>query len=359
MPAGPWPKIVLSAFFVVALFIAAMEVRLAVRGFRPTATDSEWSWIVQRERASQLGNRALILVGASRVLLDVDLDVLRRATGLEPVQLAIDGSSFVPVLDDLAADPSITGTVLVGYQDNVIASTDGESAAAGFIAAWQRHARAHGIPTFSSMESALTDRVHGWLRSYADGARPITSLVSRIVAPHPTPQYLITMPDRSWLADYSKVDMPGFYYGRVQRTLGETVPAKPGMTWADLDAEIRRRIDAMPPADASLVDERSQRIAAMVRKIEARGGHVDVAAFPTDGLVRAIDEKRYPRATFLDRFAGIVGTKTISPADVPALAAFKCPDGSHIDYRDRPAFTAALTDALAGGVVATASHGGL
>ncbi len=348
----------LSALFIFALFVAAMEIRLAVRGFRPTATDSEWSWVTQRERASRLGDRALILVGASRVLLDVDLDVLRRETGLEPVQLAIDGSSFVPVLEDLADDPSITGTVLVGYQDNVVASTDGESAAVGFIAAWRRRERSLGIPTFSSMESALTDWVHARLRSYADGARPVTSLTTRIVAPKPTPQYLITMPDRSWLADYSKVDMPGFYYGRVQRTLGESVPVKPGMTWADLDAEIRRRIDAMPTADASRVDERSKRVAAMVQKIRARGGHVEIAAFPTDGLVRAIDEKRYPRAMFLDRFAAIVGTKTISAADAPALAAFKCPDGSHIDDRDRAAFTVALSDALSVGP-GTATRGGL
>jgi len=349
---------VLSALFLVMLFIGLMELRLAARGFRPTATDSEWSWIVQRERASELGDRALVLIGASRVLLDVDLDVLRRATGLEPVQLAIDGSSFVPVLEDLAGDASITGTVLIGYQDNVIASTDGESVAAGFIAAWQRHGRAHRVPTFSSMEATLTEWLHRNVRSYADGARPITSLISRLVAPNPTPQYLLMMPDRSWLADYSKVGMPGFYYGRVERTLGETIPVTHEMTYADLDAEIRRRIDAMPTADASLVDERSRRVAAMARMIEARGGHVEVAAFPTGGLVREIDDKRYPRDKFLDRFAGIVGTKAISPADVPALAAFKCPDGSHIDRRDRAAFTAALADALAGAST-TAARGGL
>jgi hypothetical protein len=358
VPAGPWPKIVLSALFVAVLFIAAIEVRLAIRGFHPTATDSEWSWVVQRERASRLGDHALVLVGASRVLLDVDLDVLRRASGLEPVQLAIDGSSFVPVLEDLADDPSITGTVLIGYQDNVIASTDGESAAAGFVAAWHRRERAHRIPTFASTESALTDWVHAKLRSYADGARPITSVSSRIIAPNPTPQYLLTRPDRSWLADYSKVEMPRFYYGRVQRTLGETIPARPGMTWADLDDEIRRRIETMPTADASLVDTRSRHVAALVRKIEARGGHVEIAAFPTDALVREIDAKRYPRKLFFDQFVAIVGAKAISPADAPALAAFKCPDGSHIDYRDRAAFTAALSDALAGGS-ASAARGGL
>ena len=66
---------------------------------------------------------------------------LRRKTGLEPVQLAIDGSSFVPVLEDLANDPAITRHGALAYQDNVIASSDGENAAARVSSrAWQRHA---------------------------------------------------------------------------------------------------------------------------------------------------------------------------------------------------------------------------
>jgi hypothetical protein len=121
------------------------------------------------------------------------------------------------------------------------------------------------------------------------------------------------------------------------------------MTWTDLDAEIRRRIEAMPPADASQVGERVARIAAIVGKIEARGGRVVFVAFPTDGLVRAIDAKRYPRDLFWDRLAGAVKAKALYAADYPALAAFKCPDGSHLDYRDRATFTAALTEAMNGG----------
>jgi hypothetical protein len=346
LPRGPWLKIVGLALAVLILFVGMMELRLAMRGFQPSSSDTPWSWVVQRERADRLGERALVLVGASRMLLDVDLDVLRRNTGLEPVQLAIDGSSFVPVLENLADDPGIRGTVLVAYTENAIAGTEGEDATATFIAQWRRRERAHHLPDYASSEAALTDWVHARLRSYADGARPITSLTKRIVAPWPTPQYLLVGSDRSWLADYSKVDMPAFYYGRVQRTLGEDVPVRGGMTWSDLDAEIRSRIDALPVADASRVDERLGRVAEMVRRIEARGGHVAFAAFPTDGLVRAIDAKRYPREMFADRLAATVKAKTIHFEDYPGLAGFKCPDGSHLDYRDRAAFTTQLVDVL-------------
>ena len=84
--------------------IAMMEAVLSLRGFRPTAVDDEPTWILQRHRASTLGPRALILVGASRIQIGIDIDALRDVTGLEPVQLAIDGSSFTLVLKELAAD---------------------------------------------------------------------------------------------------------------------------------------------------------------------------------------------------------------------------------------------------------------
>jgi hypothetical protein len=346
VPHGQWLRVVVTALLVLVVFVGLMEMRLAVRGFRPTWTDSDAAWAAERARADKLGDRALVLIGASRMLLDVDLDVLRRGTGLEPVQLAIDGSSFVPVLEDLAEDPEIRGTVLVAYQDNVIASRDGERTAHDFVSGWQRRSRTGSIPDFAMSEAVLTNWLRAYLRSYADGARPITSLTTRILAPHPTPQYLITLRDRSWMADYSKVDMPAFYYGRVQRTLGESVPIAPGMKWADVDAEIRRRIEDISVADASAVRERSVRIAEMVRRIEARGGRVVFADFPTDGLVRAIDEKRYPREIFWHPFVEIVKAPAVGPAENPALASFKCPDGSHLDFRDRARFTAVVADAL-------------
>ena len=54
----------------------------------------------------------------------IDLDVLRERTKLEPVQLAIDGSSFIPVLAGLAKDAQIRGTVIVAFQDGALSSPE-------------------------------------------------------------------------------------------------------------------------------------------------------------------------------------------------------------------------------------------
>ena len=113
-------QILLTGLTLFALFVAAMEVRLTIRGIRPTAVDNETSWMRERARASSLGERAVILIGASRMQTAIDLDVLRVRTKQEPVQLAIDASSFIPILAGLAKDPAIRGTVIVSFMDSTL-----------------------------------------------------------------------------------------------------------------------------------------------------------------------------------------------------------------------------------------------
>ncbi len=74
----------------------------------------------ERARASSLGERAVILIGASRMQTAIDLDVLRVRTKQEPVQLAIDASSFIPIRAGLAKDPAIRGTVIVSFMDSTL-----------------------------------------------------------------------------------------------------------------------------------------------------------------------------------------------------------------------------------------------
>ena len=47
------------------------------------------------------GNKT-VLIGSSRVLFDVQLPVWEKLAGERPIQLAIEGTSSVPVLEDLA-----------------------------------------------------------------------------------------------------------------------------------------------------------------------------------------------------------------------------------------------------------------
>jgi len=335
-----------AALAVLAFFVVAMELRLAARGIRPTAVDSEELWIRERARADRLGERAIILVGASRIQTGIDLDVLHTRTGLDPVQLAIDGSSFVPVLDGLARDPSICGTVIVGFVDaDLVVSAGDRSIAARYEARFETTDGWTSRFSFDTVEGVLTDAIRSRLRSYADGTRPLTSLRERILSASPSPQYAIFLPDRSRLADYSHVDIPAVYYNRVVRELGQDVSFEAGEDYATIDAALARRIDALPEASDAAYGEAIRAVTADAATIEARGGRVRFVAMPTSGLIARIERKRYPRRQFWDRFVA-AWPHAVDAEDVPALKAIPVPDGSHIDLRSRRALTNAMLDAL-------------
>lgn len=346
LPHASWGSVLMGALAIFATFVIAMELSLAARGFRSTVIDSEALWLKQRHRASDLGARGLILVGDSRMELDVDLDVLRRCTGLAPVQLALDHSSFIPVLRSLADDPSVAGTIIVSFSESAMMAFPHCDTADRLEIAYKQERARRIIPDFTRTETYLTDFIHYHLRSYADGARPMTSLFQRILNPNATPQYITILPDRSKLADYTKIEQQQLYYKRVLSTLGEQAPSEPGMTFNDFKLILQDKIDALKPADSAAYLGRIGGIVKMAHTIEARGGRVFFVMMPRSGYVRQIEDHRFPRQAFWDRFAESLPGHTLHFEDVPGLRDMVCPDGSHLDYRDREHFTRTLVSAL-------------
>lgn len=346
LPHLAWRPILLGAVLMFIAFVGAMELRLAAKGFHPTVVDSEALWQAERARARTLGKRALIIVGASRIQLGLNLEVLRRLTGLEPVQLAIDGTPLLPVLEGLAHDPAIRGTVLVDYYNHMLGPEEGHNRARVYETRSDRSAITYSFPDYAQVESYLSQRWRRMLRSYADGARPLTALLIRIFG-NDTPQYLVTLPDRSRLADYRRVAMPAFYYRRVIRSLGEEVQLPPQATHEDLQRLLESRIQRLQPDDETIFmsQQRLEYLESLIRMIQDRGGQVVFVVMPASGMVRDIEQRRYPRPRFWDRLVAQTSARTVHFEDFPALRDFVCPDGSHLDYRDQVRFTAALVAA--------------
>lgn len=346
LPRLEWRPLLLSGLLIFILGVGALEAALAWRGYRPNLSDSASLWAKQRIRVDELGSKALVLVGGSRMLLDTDLGTLRRHTGYEPVQLAVDGSSFVPVLADLAADPEVKGTVLVDFDINILAAPVQYDDAYAYVDDYE-FTRGRRLADFHSSEQYFADFLHAHLRSYADGARPLTSLSARVLKADPVRQYLFRLPDREVFADYSRAPLPALYYSRVMRNLGEDLTGRPGIvTYGQLDAALAERIQTLTPVDNKLFLQASRQAVEMARQIQSHGGRVLFADFPESGYVRAIDDHRFPRPLFWDQFALQAAAPTLHYQDVPAMTALLCPDGSHLDYHDRVRFTEALIGAL-------------
>lgn len=345
LPVLPWLRLWVPALLLVVLLAALLEFRLALRGIAPTQLDSEARWLEERSRASSDGPQSLVLIGASRIQLGIDVPLLQRLSGKPTHQLAIDGSSYWPVLRGLASDDTFNGTVIVDYYHH----TQLDNASGGLAASYEQRYQEKKAQLrqwhFDRLENILEWHWRGQLRSYADGARPLDSLFYRIFNQPQMPQYLRTNFDRSRDADYRKLPMPDFYFARVRRSLGEHAPPANldrYRTYPEVFAALQQAINALPHADTRGLVEKHRRLRATVEKIQARGGQVIFLVMPSSGLVREIEQRQYPDSQFLLPLQQSLPAQVINSSSQPQLADFVCPDGSHLDYRDKARFTTAF-----------------
>lgn len=330
------------------IFVLTLEVLLATGGYKPTVPDSMALWIKQRVRADHLGRNALILIGASRMQMDADLDVLRRTTGLDPVQLAIYGSTPLPVWRGLVADPRVQGTILFDYRDQSLANPDLFDPDPGETAARYERQFAgrpdHGDTRAWMVEELLGDWIRAHMAIYADGASPLDSLLRRAFPGTRTPQYLDVRPDRSRVADFSRMSMPQFYYARVASELGG--PSPPVLEPPAMKHYLEQRIEQLTAVDNAGFIHNIQTMKLQVDALHKRGVQVIFVRMPVSGMVREIEDRRYPRDRFWDHFAAEIGAPAINFEDFPKLANINCPDGSHLDVRDRQRFSLIMAEML-------------
>jgi len=83
-----------------------------------------------------------------------------------------------------------------------------------------------------------------------------------------------------------------------------------------------------------------------IRTIQDRGGDVVLIHFPESGLLWDMTSTRWPQKTYWRPFEQATAATTVHFKDDPRLANFECPDTSHLDMHDAPAFTAALLTIL-------------
>lgn len=346
LPRGSAWLALLAALFGALCVLIGGEWALARRGYVATAVDSEELWISQRAALAS-DARATVVIGSSRAQVDLDLDVVADASGRRTIQLAIDNTSFVPLLAGLARDPEFAGIVIVDFLERFSVPGQRDQLAQGWEAAYQRQTRLTGYSPSAASEAWLSTALRSRMRLYADGAQPLTNLLTRALDPASGPQYLTILPNRSRLADYTRLQMPHFYYRTVARYLETPIEALP---WSQglpaVEADLRARIEALPMPDAAAVDAGIAKVTALAQQIEARGGRVYFVRLPSCGLILHAEQRLYPRERYWDVLAQANPGRTVHFQDHPDLAGVDCPDGSHLDRKDVTAFTRALLDAL-------------
>jgi hypothetical protein len=114
VPANAWGAILLSALLITVSLTGGWEWYWRDFGAVPGYRDDDALWARQRRRIDDGEGNATVLVGSSRTFFDIQLPTWERVSGHRPIQLAVNGTSPLFAMEDLAADPHFTGRLLVG-----------------------------------------------------------------------------------------------------------------------------------------------------------------------------------------------------------------------------------------------------
>jgi hypothetical protein len=258
----------------------------------------------------------------------VQLPVWERITGERPIQLGLEGTSPLPVLDDLADDPAFTGRVLVDATPDLFFSGyayRGEAV---------RHYHARGP----------SQRIGHWLSKHLletrlafydpDFALPV---VLRRQAWPARPGVRGYAPVRKLMvmdADRNTRIWPRVEHDAAYRALAQQIWAQGfGGPLPGMDTPEKKR---------AAIEAQLKRAVAAVRKLEARGVQVVFVRPPSGGEYYAYEEKHLPRAETWELLLARTGRPGVHFEDHASMRGLELPEWSHLTARDAERYTEAL-----------------
>jgi hypothetical protein len=114
LPKRPLGRAFVVAVIVAASLLVAWEMHWRSFGVMPSYRNSNGLWAMERRRIDRGEGDATVIIGSSRALFNTQLDVWERESGERPIQLALEGTTPLSIMEDLADDPDFSGTLIVG-----------------------------------------------------------------------------------------------------------------------------------------------------------------------------------------------------------------------------------------------------
>jgi hypothetical protein len=328
-PRARWLASWLLAFAIVLLCIGSWEVFWRSHDFTPSVTDDAGLWALARDRADQLGEEAVVLVGSSRMQMDIQRDAFAHATGWSPaVQLAVVRGPSIPVLENLAGDPKFRGTVVCEVN-----------------------------PVLFFADTPQIDRMlDDHFRAFE--AFSLGKQVEQRLSMMFQTNFVTRLPDLSleplkYAWQFGQLPLPGYnaFISRDRFRYGDYLKL-PNLKRANrLNARLMANTtpNVLNPRE---VAARLGRVDRFVRQIQARNGEVIFVHLPSSLHVLEYQQRWWKRANTWDRLSAATDAPTLHYLDHPGLSELIPPDGDHLGRDAADLFSLRLGEVLVGAKLA-------
>ena len=291
--------------------LVACEVFWRCLGVKPMPSDLIGFARLRKE--ADRDNRAVALIGSSRILCDLDPKVLNRELpGAHFYQLAINGNSALPVLEDLAKDTKFHGSVICEFnpghmlerypfrQKSPYLDFYHASFSGAFIETWLHEHLKQELAFFSTdIWTYFSRRMAGKLDRYLE---------------RPEADRFMPLHNRG----KDNADLVKFWLSLIQngrQSFGQA---------------------------ADLSDTALAQVPNWVERIQSRGGQVMFVRMPVSGSVLQAEGRVVPNRKDLELQFAKWGLELIDFSTTAELAQFDCPDQSHLDADQAQQFSLLL-----------------
>jgi hypothetical protein len=304
--------------------LAAWEASWRLNGHAPSVHAVDESWLLAFDR---IGPDSTVVLGTSRIQAALDPASWAAQTGTAaPVLLALPGNSPLPLLERLARDATFHGLVLIDLLPMYVFDATDTNEVRG----------ARLLEEYDAAKKNPSRWTEAWLAVHVGG-----SLVLR--DPRLQPLELVKQVRLGQWPDPTGATMRADRFAPVDFTsLRRERPWSPVEGFKGWEYETASTVGT--PADEARVAELLVRLEEPIARLQARGVRVVAVYLPACGKRAEIEERRWPRARYWDRFAASTSARAVHLGDVEGFPRFDCYDGSHIDVSDSPAFTRALIE---------------
>jgi hypothetical protein len=318
----------------VILAIGTWEFTLRKKGIGITYDETASLWADKRKMVYEPSDKATVFIGSSRIKYDLDIPTWEAMTRKHAIQLALQGNSPLPVLEDLANDPKFKGRLVVDVMEMLYFSTAPplNDEIKGFI-------KYYHDETPSQKASFQIDRVLESKFVFLDqGFLTINAGLDNLRMPNRPGVF----PGLLFPLDFERNDFDRQSRMSDRFLVDTNLQSQVTHQWLAVGDMMKN----MPPPPADPIPMIMQSSKDAVDKIRARGGDVIFVRPPSSGPMEQMELHLSPKEAGWAHLLQATGCKGIYYTDYPAMNHFTCPEWSHLKPSDAVLYTKALIAAL-------------
>jgi len=312
--------------------IGSWEFYWRSQGHEPNLDDNKNLWANQRSKLENFDKNTVVFIGSSRILYDIQLDIWKEQTQTNPVMLAAQGSSPLPVFKDIVENTDFNGMLIIGVTPPLLFATTYPGA------------------EFMKRSQSLVDYYYN--RTYAQ------QLNHKLSVPLQKNLAFIRDGDEGWDSD---VDLKTLLKQiHLNERSGPIYP--PFNNFEEITLERHMKMPERMVTDTAYANtvkkvwtallsgdfpppEREgtiQVFTELAKKFQAKGGKLILVRCPSDGLFKEVESKGFPREQFWDELVVKTGAHAYNYQDYEQFQNLFLPEWSHLATKDAQFFTTEL-----------------